>query len=117
MKTLTTTLFAFLLAAANVFGSSANTLTLTATVTNEFNQPVGDADAVLINYDTRQVIKASSTTVGGEYVFEGLSSGDYILSVSTHDKKCLETEKVNVKQQSPMVKKAVQMKPQHETVR
>jgi len=117
MKTLTITLFAFLLAAANVFGSSANTLTLTATVTDEYNQPIGDADAVLIHTETRQIIKASMKSTEGIYVFEGLSTGDYILSVSTHDKKCLETERVVLNDQARKLKKSVQMRQQSESIR
>ncbi len=116
MKTSKLTIIALLFAGANVFCSAANTLTLTATVTDEYNQPVENAEAVLIQSDTRQVIKATSKSSEGQYVFQGLSSGEYILSISSHDKKQLKTEKVVLKEQNQSLNKNVLMEPETEKV-
>jgi hypothetical protein len=94
MKTTTTLVIALLLSAATLVQASASTMTFTATVTDEFNQPLENAEAVLVSPETRQVIKARRSTKKGEYLFENVCCGNYILSVSTADKKCLETEKV-----------------------
>ena len=94
----TTTLFmAMLIAAASIAKISAATMTLTAKVTDENNQPIENAEAVLVSPETRQVIKAKASSNKGEYLFENVSSGNYILSVSTADKKHLETEKVEMR--------------------
>ncbi len=96
MKTTSTLLMALLISAATIAQASAATMTLTAKVTDEYNQPIENAEAVLVSPETRQVIKAKTSTNKGEYLFENVNSGNYILSVSTADKKFLETEKVEL---------------------
>jgi hypothetical protein len=116
MKTIKIIMMVFLLAATNMIVSAANSLTLTATVTDEYNQPIDDANAVLIHPDTRQVFKAASKSTEGSYVFEGLSSGDYILSISTPDKKFLETEKVVLNEKQQKMTTSVLIKSEAEKV-
>ncbi|MDX9748329.1 MAG: carboxypeptidase-like regulatory domain-containing protein [Paludibacter sp.] len=94
MKTTTTLLMAFVLSTAFQATVTAATMTLIAKVTNEHNQPIENADAMLVNPENRQVIKAKTSTNKGEYLFENIDEGSYILTVSTSDKKQLETEKV-----------------------
>lgn len=106
MKTTTTLLMALLISAATVSKVSAAAMTFTAKVTDEYNQPVENAEAVLVSPETRQVIKAKASVNKGEYLFENVCCGNYILSVSTADKKHLETEKVELKG-----------KPQHKDVK
>lgn len=97
MKTTTTLLMALIFSAASIATVSAAAMTFTAKVTDEHNQPVENAEAVLVSPETRQVIKAKASTNKGEYLFENVCCGNYILSVSTADKKHLETEKVELK--------------------
>jgi hypothetical protein len=96
MKTITTTLIVLLLMVANCAMASAASFTLTAKVTDENNLPIENVEAMLVNPETRQVIQAKASTVKGEFVFDGLCCGKYILTVSTTDKKNLETQKVEM---------------------
>jgi hypothetical protein len=97
MKTTTTLLMALFFSAATIANVSAAAMTFTAKVTDEHNQPIENAEAVLVSPETRQVIKAKASANKGEYLFENVCCGNYILSVSTADKKHLETEKVELK--------------------
>jgi cellobiose-specific phosphotransferase system component IIB len=110
MKSMTTTLLVLMLAFVSASGAKAATFTLTATVTNEWNQPLDNADVVLVNPETKRVIHGKGNETKGEYVFEGLDSGEYILSVSSSDKSKLETEKVVLDKNPRKMKKAINMK-------
>lgn len=114
MKTTITLMMALLIAAATIAQASASTMTLTATVTDEFNQPIENAEAVLVSPETREVIKAKASTNKGEYLFENVSKGNYILSVSTADKKSLETEKVVLTDKSQ--RRDIQVKSAEESI-
>ena len=63
-----------------VFGYSHETI-FTGSITDEFNNPVEHAYVLVLNADDSSLVQGVVTDENGRFSFEGIETGNYILSV------------------------------------